>query len=42
MPHIAGEPDAYVERVMEIFADNYRRLAADEPLRNPVDLARGY
>jgi hypothetical protein len=35
---IAGEPDA----VMEIFADNYRRLAAGEPLRNPVDLARGY
>ncbi|HLE43395.1 MAG TPA: D-2-hydroxyacid dehydrogenase [Methylomirabilota bacterium] len=41
-PHIAGEPDAYVERVMEIFADNYRRLAAGEPLRNPVDLAQGY
>jgi D-2-hydroxyacid dehydrogenase (NADP+) len=41
-PHIAGEPDLYVERVMEVFADNYRRLGAGEPLRNPVDLTRGY
>jgi phosphoglycerate dehydrogenase-like enzyme len=41
-PHIAGEPDHYVERVMDIVADNYRRLAAGEPLRNAVDLSRGY
>jgi len=41
-PHIAGEPARYVERVVEIFVDNHRRWTAGQPLRNVVDLTRGY
>jgi phosphoglycerate dehydrogenase-like enzyme len=41
-PHIAGEPDQYVRRVAEIFTENYTRWRAGQPLRNVVDLARGY
>jgi phosphoglycerate dehydrogenase-like enzyme len=41
-PHIAGEPARYVERVVEVFVDNYRRFATGQPLQNVVDLAKGY
>lgn len=41
-PHMAGAVIDYVERVFAIFADNLQRLAAGQPLRNGVDLARGY
>lgn len=41
-PHIAGEPDEYIRRVVDIFVDNYARWRAGRPLRNTVDLARGY
>jgi phosphoglycerate dehydrogenase-like enzyme len=41
-PHIAGEPVDYVRRVTEIFAENYRRWGSGQPLRNVVDLQRGY
>jgi phosphoglycerate dehydrogenase-like enzyme len=41
-PHISGNPARYPERVTEIFADNLRRWLAGRPLRNVVDLKRGY
>lgn len=41
-PHIAGEPDAYARRVMEIFGENVARWRAGQPLRNVVDFDRGY
>jgi phosphoglycerate dehydrogenase-like enzyme len=41
-PHIAGEPAGYDRRVMEIFADNLARWTKGDPLRNVVDLDRGY
>ena len=41
-PHLAGlEPD-YMRRLMELAADNVRRLERGEPLRNLVDRERGY
>jgi len=41
-PHLAGlEPD-YLKRLLELSVDNVRRLERGEPLRNPVDRARGY
>ena len=36
-PHSSGNTDLAVERVIEIFADNLRRFAAGEPLRNEID-----
>jgi glyoxylate/hydroxypyruvate reductase A len=39
-PHIAG-PYA-VDHVCEVFAENYRRLRAGEPLLYLVDRRRGY
>lgn len=41
-PHVAGEPVNYAGRVMGIFAENLKRWAEGQPLRNVVDLARGY
>lgn len=41
-PHIAGEPANYVGRVMEIFGENLTRWREGKPLRNVVDLAKGY
>jgi phosphoglycerate dehydrogenase-like enzyme len=41
-PHMAGEPADYVRLVTEIFAENYRRWCSGQPLRNIVDLRRGY
>ncbi len=41
-PHMAGNPGQYEERVAAIFVDNYKRFLAGEPLRNQVDLDRGY
>jgi len=41
-PHISGEPDEYARRVVDVFAENYRRWTAGDPLRNTVDLERGY
>ena len=41
--HIAGEPAGYAERVVtQVFADNLARYRRGQPLRNVVDLARGY
>lgn len=41
-PHIAGEPEPYARRVMDVFGDNLVRWREGRPLRNLVDLARGY
>ena len=41
-PHLAGLEPRYMERLMEIAVDNVKRLERGEPLRNPVDRARGY
>ncbi|NQZ99475.1 MAG: D-2-hydroxyacid dehydrogenase [Myxococcales bacterium] len=35
-PHCSIPPDAYDERVVALFAENLRRYAAEEPLRNLV------
>jgi phosphoglycerate dehydrogenase-like enzyme len=37
-PHSAGATPEYYERLADIVADNVERLAADEPLRNRVDI----
>ncbi|MCK1592103.1 D-2-hydroxyacid dehydrogenase [Bradyrhizobium sp. 169] len=41
-PHMAGSPTNYTERVFSIFADNIERFLNGKPLKNVVDLARGY
>lgn len=41
-PHIAGNPADYTSRLFEIFSDNLQRFLAKNPLRNVVDLRRGY
>jgi phosphoglycerate dehydrogenase-like enzyme len=39
-PHVAGPDDVRI--VCDLFADNYRRYRAGQPLRYQVDQARGY
>ena len=41
-PHISGGTPRYMERAVELFCDNLRRYLAGEPLRNVVDVRRGY
>lgn len=41
-PHISGGTEIYNQRAVRIFADNLRRYLHGGPLRNVVDLARGY
>jgi phosphoglycerate dehydrogenase-like enzyme len=41
-PHISGGTPRYMERAIDLFCHNLRRYLADEPLRNVVDVARGY
>ena len=41
-PHTAGYPSNYDARVFEIFSDNLQRFLENKPLRNVVDLKRGY
>ncbi|RWB95031.1 MAG: D-2-hydroxyacid dehydrogenase [Mesorhizobium sp.] len=41
-PHVAGWMTDYDNRVLEIFADNLQRFIEKKPLRNVVDLTRGY
>lgn len=40
--HISGNPTRYAARVVEIFADNMKRWQSGRPMRNLVDLKRGY
>ncbi|SFN92351.1 D-isomer specific 2-hydroxyacid dehydrogenase, NAD binding domain [Bradyrhizobium sp. Rc3b] len=41
-PHVAGWLSDYNTRVLEIFSDNLQRFLEKKPLRNVVDLKRGY
>jgi phosphoglycerate dehydrogenase-like enzyme len=41
-PHLAGMSADYEERVVRSFLDNLPRFQRGEPLRNRVDLFRGY
>ncbi|MFO1313683.1 MAG: D-2-hydroxyacid dehydrogenase [Burkholderiales bacterium] len=41
-PHITGMRDDYVERVLDIFADNLAAFESGRPMRNVFDLDRGY
>ncbi len=41
-PHVAGLSPYTMNRIMALVAENLRRLAAGEPLRNLVDKHRGY
>jgi phosphoglycerate dehydrogenase-like enzyme len=41
-PHMSGDSRASQRRSLELFADNALRFAANEPLRNVVDLTAGY
>jgi phosphoglycerate dehydrogenase-like enzyme len=41
-PHVAGDTDRYSRRFTDLFLDNLARYQAGEPLRNVIDLARGY
>lgn len=41
-PHISGGMPDYMQRVVDLFADNLRRYLAGEPLANVFDAARGY
>jgi phosphoglycerate dehydrogenase-like enzyme len=41
-PHMSGDYVGFEADMMRIFADNLRRWRAGDPLRNVVDLDRGY
>ncbi|UWU75861.1 D-2-hydroxyacid dehydrogenase [Bradyrhizobium huanghuaihaiense] len=41
-PHVAGYASDYTTRLFEIFGDNLQRFIENKPLRNVVDLTRGY
>lgn len=41
-PHVAGSPTNYTERVFSIFGDNIGHFLKNEPMRNAVDMGRGY
>ncbi len=41
-PHVAGMREDYVERVLDIFAENLAAFEAKRPMRNVFDLERGY
>jgi phosphoglycerate dehydrogenase-like enzyme len=41
-PHVSGSNPYYDRRVTDLFIDNLKRYLAGEPLRNKVDMERGY
>jgi phosphoglycerate dehydrogenase-like enzyme len=41
-PHVAGNSDQYSRRFTNLFLENLARYRAGEPLRNVVDVERGY
>ncbi len=40
--HISGGTPRYMQLAVDLFCDNLRRYTAGEPLRNVVDIRRGY
>ncbi|WP_283813943.1 NAD(P)-dependent oxidoreductase [Bradyrhizobium niftali] len=41
-PHSAGFPENYAGRVFSVFADNIDRYLQGQPLKNVVNMSRGY
>jgi phosphoglycerate dehydrogenase-like enzyme len=41
-PHSATSPSALFRNIHRVFRDNLARFLAGEPLRNEVDVTRGY
>lgn len=41
-PHVAGSPNNYTERAFAVVGDNIDRFLKGQPLKNVVDLKRGY
>ena len=41
-PHLAAISPLYLDRALQLFADNLALYIKDQPLRNLVDKARGY
>jgi phosphoglycerate dehydrogenase-like enzyme len=41
-PHVAGASGKYLERAIELFAENLARYLAEKPLLNQFDTERGY
>ncbi|MBH5392163.1 D-2-hydroxyacid dehydrogenase [Bradyrhizobium sp. CNPSo 4019] len=41
-PHTSGTPTDYTKRFFDIFAENIERYLAGQPLKNVVDVRRGY
>ena len=41
-PHIAASSDRFMERMEDLICDNLRRYLHGQPLRNVVDISRGY
>ncbi len=42
IPHVAADAPNYLDRMFEIFTDNFQRFVNGEPLRNVVERAREY
>ena len=43
MPHCSSDDlDRYIPLTLDLVFDNLRRLMADRPLKNRVNLQRGY
>jgi glyoxylate/hydroxypyruvate reductase len=41
-PHVSSDALDYTDRMLRIFADNFRRFVAGRPLRNRIRPERGY
>jgi phosphoglycerate dehydrogenase-like enzyme len=41
-PHMCGDFQGFTEVLVDVFADNFSRWRAGKPLRNVVDMSRGY
>lgn len=41
-PHTVGFVEGYADRVLDLFTDNIQRFIENKPLRNLIDLKRGY
>lgn len=41
-PHVAASSERYMQRVEDLVCDNMRRFLEGQPLRNVVDMERGY